>query len=81
MHATKENTMYRTSHSIRFLSAAAAAVFGLGLVATAGGALRVERVPTIFEPLQVIHLEPVVIKPQPASQLSAACEQAPKTAL
>ncbi len=38
--------MYRTSHSIRILSAALAAVFGLGLVATAGGALREERAPT-----------------------------------
>ena len=72
--------MYRTSPSIRILSAAAAAVFGLGLVATAGGVLRVERAPT-GEALQVIHLEPVVIKRQPTSQLSAACEQAPKAAL
>ena len=73
--------MYRTSHSIRILSAAIAAVFGIGLVATAGGALRVERAPMAIEPLQVIHLDPVVIKLQPVSQLSAACEQAPKAAL
>ena len=73
--------MYRTAHSIRILSAALAAVFGLGLVATAGGALRQERAPTRGEPLQVIHLEPVVIKLSPTSQLSAACEQAPKAAL
>jgi hypothetical protein len=78
--ATKENTMYRTSHSIRILSAAVAVVFGLGLVAAAGGALRIQRAPT-GEPLQVIHLEPVVIKLHPNSQLSAACEQAPKAAL
>ena len=73
--------MYRTSHSIRILSAALAAVFGLGLVATAGGALRVERAPTTPEALQLIQLEPVVIKLRPTSQLSAACEQAPKAAL
>ena len=76
----KENTMYRTSPSIRILSAAVAAVFGLGLVAAAGGALRVQRAGTV-EPVQVIHLEPIVIKLQPTSQLSAACEQAPKAAL
>ncbi len=73
--------MYRTSHSIRILSAALAAVFGLGLVATAGGALHEERAMTRSEPLQVVHLEPVVIKLRPASQISAACEQAPKAAL
>ncbi len=73
--------MYRTSHSIRILSAAVAVVFGLGLVATAGGALRGERAPAAGEALQVIHLEPVVIKRQPTSQLSAACEQAPKATL
>ncbi len=58
--------MYRTSHSIRILSAALAAVFGLGLVATAGGALREERAPTKAEALQVMHLEPVVVKLHPA---------------
>ncbi len=73
--------MYRTSHSIRILSAALAAVFGLGLVATAGGALREERALPKAEALQVIHLEPVVIRLNPTSQLSAACEQAPKAAL
>jgi len=73
--------MYSTSHSIRILSAAVAAVFGLGLVATAGGALRVERAPTTFEAMRVIHLEPVVVKLHAASQMSAACEQAPKAAL
>jgi hypothetical protein len=73
--------MYRTSHSIRILSAALAAVFGLGLVATAGGALHDERVSTKGQPVQVIHLEPVVVKLHPTSQFSAACEQAPKAAL
>ena len=73
--------MYRTSHSIRILSAAFAAVFGLGLVATAGGALHEERPMTRADSLQVIHLEPVVIKLRPTSQISAACEQAPKAAL
>ena len=72
--------MYRTSHSIRILSAAVAVVFGLGLVATAGGALRIQRAAT-GERLQMIHLEPVVIKLHPNSQLSASCEQAPKAAL
>ena len=73
--------MYRTSHSIRFLSAALAAVFGLGLVATAGGALHEERPVTRAESLQVVHLEPVVIKLRPASQIAASCAQAPKAAL
>ena len=73
--------MHRTSHSIRILSAALAAVFGLGLVATAGGALHEERATTKVQPLQVIHLEPVVVRLHPTSQLSAACEQAPKAAL
>ena len=73
--------MYSTSHSIRILSAVVAALFGLGLVATAGGALRAERGPATLESLRVVHLEPVVVKLHPASQLSAACEQAPKAAL
>ena len=73
--------MYRTSHSIRILSAAFAAVFGLGLVATAGGALHEERVSTKVQPVQVLHLEPVVVRLHPTSQFSAACEQAPKAAL
>jgi hypothetical protein len=73
--------MYRTSLSTRILSAAVAAVFGLGLVATAGGALHEERASTKAQPLQVIHLEPVVVRMHPTSQFSAACEQAPKAAL
>ena len=73
--------MYRTSYSTRILSAAIAAVFGLGLVATAGGALHDERAVTKAESLRVVHLEPVVIKLRPTSQISAACEQAPKAAL
>lgn len=73
--------MYSTSHSIRILSAAVAAVFGLGLIATAGGALSGERAPATLGPLKVIHLDPVVVKLHQASQLSAACEQAPKAAL
>jgi hypothetical protein len=77
----KEHIMYGTSSSIRILGAAVAAVFGLGLVATAGGALRVERARTAGETLQVINLEPVVIKLKPNSQLSAACEHGPKAAL
>ena len=70
--------MYRTSHSIRILSAALAAVFGLGLVATAGGALREEPVLPKAETLQVVHLEPVVVQLHQPSHVSAACEQAPK---
>ncbi len=73
--------MYRTSHSIRILSAALAAVFGLGLVATAGGALRVERALPKVEPLQVIHMEPVIIRLHQPSQLAAPGAQAAKAAL
>jgi hypothetical protein len=70
--------MYRTSHSIRILSAALAAVFGLGLVATAGGALHEERMLPRAETLQVVHLEPVVVQLHQQPHVSAACEQAPK---
>jgi hypothetical protein len=73
--------MYRASHSIRILSAALAAVFGLGLVATAGGALREERALPKAEALQVVHLEPVVIRLHQPPHVAAACEQAPKAAL
>lgn len=73
--------MYRTSLSIRFISAALAAVFGLGLIATAGGALREDRAQPGAEALQVIHLEPVVVRLHQPPHFAAACEQAPKTAL
>jgi hypothetical protein len=73
--------MYRTSHSIRILSAALAAVFGLGLVATAGGALREERVLPKAETLQVMHLEPVVVQLHQPPHVAAACEQAPKASM
>ena len=73
--------MYRTSHSIRFVSAALAAVLGLGLVATAGGALRVERALPKVEPLQVIHMEPVVIRLHQPSQLAVPAVQNSKVAL
>ena len=73
--------MYRTSHAIRILSAALAAVFGLGLVATAGGALSEERAPSTITGLQLVKLEPVVITPHQTSKVAAACEQGPKTAL
>ncbi len=73
--------MYRTSNQIRILSATLAAVFGLGLVATAGGALREDRAPSSIAGLQLVKLEPVVITPQRSSQVAAACEQAPKAAL
>ena len=73
--------MYRTSHSIRILSAALAAVFGLGLVATAGGALREERVLPKAETLQGVNLEPVIIRPHQPPHVAAACEQAPKASM
>ena len=72
--------MYRTSHSIRILSAAGAAVLGLGLVATAGGALHEERTLPRAETLQVVYLDPVVVRPQ-QPQVAASCEQTQKTAL
>lgn len=72
--------MYRTSHTIRILSAPLAVVFGLGLVATAGGALREDGVlPTAS--MQLVKLEPVIITPQGATNMAAACAQAPKAAL
>ena len=73
--------MYRTSPSIRILSAALAAVFGLGLVATAGGALHEERVPSKTEAPQVVHLEPVVVSPHQPPHVVAGCEQAPKASM
>jgi len=73
--------MYRTSHSIRILSAAFAAVFGLGLVATAGGALSEERGLPKAETLQVVHLQPVVVRLHQPPQVAAACEQAPKASM
>lgn len=73
--------MYRTSHSIRFLSAALAAVFGLGLVATAGGALHGERALPEAEPAQVIHMERVVIRLHQPSQLAVPAVQELKAAL
>lgn len=73
--------MYRTSHSIRILSAALAAVFGLGLVATAGGALHEERALPKAEALRVVHLEPVVIRLHQSPHVATGCEQAPKATL
>jgi hypothetical protein len=73
--------MYRTSHQIRILSAALAAVFGLGLVATAGGALSEEHVLPTTAGLQLLRLEPVVIAPNQTAPIAAACEQRPKAAL
>jgi hypothetical protein len=73
--------MYRASPSIRILSAVLAAVFGLGLVATAGGALRAERVLPTAEAVQMVRLEPVVIRLHQSPHVAAACEQAPKASL
>lgn len=72
--------MYRTSQSIRILSAALAAVLGLGLVATAGGALREQRSFPKAESLKV-HLEPVTVRLHKQPHVAAACEQTPKAAL
>ena len=73
--------MYRTSHLIRFASAAVAVVFGLGLVATAGGALHEERALPKVEPLPVIHMEPVVIRLHKPAQLDVPAFQESKAAL
>ncbi|HVE88758.1 MAG TPA: hypothetical protein VNA44_03585 [Burkholderiaceae bacterium] len=73
--------MYSTSHSIRILSAALAAVFGLGLVATAGGALHEKRSLTRAEALQVIHMEPVIVRLHQPSQLAVPTVQEAKAAL
>ncbi len=72
--------MYRTSQ-IRILSAALAAVFGLGLVATAGGALSEDRAPSRAAGLQLVKLEPVLVKPHQLPSMAASCEQTPKAAL
>ncbi len=73
--------MYRTSHSIRILSAALAAVFGLGLVAAAGGALHEERALPKAEPLPVIHMEPVIVRLHQPSQLAVPAVHESKAAL
>ena len=71
--------MYRTSHSIRMFSAALAVVFGLGLVATAGGALRDNGTSPVAH-MQLVKLDAVIIRPQ-GTHIAAACEQGPKAAL
>lgn len=74
--------MYRTSQAARILSAALAAVLGLGLVATAGGALSERRSSPRAESLRVMHLEPVIVRLHKQPQVAAAaCDQAPKAAL
>lgn len=73
--------MYRTSRSIRILSAALAAVLGLGFIATAGGVLREQRVFPKAESLRVVHLEPVTVRLHKQPDVAAACEQAPKATL
>lgn len=73
--------MYRTSNQIRILSAALAAIFGLGLVATAGGALRADRAAPSAASLQLVKLDPVVITPHPPARIAAACDQPQKAAL
>jgi len=72
--------MYRTPHSIRFSSALLAAFFGLGLVATAGGALRAEQPRTGAE-MRLVKLDAVVITASEPMSFAAACDSARKTAL
>ncbi|MDQ3189520.1 MAG: hypothetical protein M3Q28_11555 [Pseudomonadota bacterium] len=73
--------MYRTSHQTRILSAALAAVFGFGLVATAGGALRDDRSPTNAVPLTRVQMEPIVIRLHQPARVATACDQPAKSAL
>jgi hypothetical protein len=70
--------MYSTSHSIRITSAALAVVFGLGLVATAGGALRED---AAWAAVQLVKLDAVVITPDGTKSTASACESTPKAAL
>lgn len=72
--------MYRTPHSIRFSSAVLAAFFGLGLVATAGGALRTEQ-PRAGAEMQLVKLDAVVIRANEPVGFAAACESVRKAAL
>jgi hypothetical protein len=72
--------MYRTSHHVRIFSAALAAVVGIGLVATAGGALSEERRPSSTG-LQLVRLDPVVVTQHSSAQIAAGCSEAPKVAM
>ena len=72
--------MYRTSHPVRLFSAALAAVIGLGLVATAGGALSEEHAQRTAH-LQLIKLDPVVVTLHPAARIASQCSDAPKVAM
>jgi hypothetical protein len=72
--------MYRTSHHIRILSAALAVVVGIGLVATAGGALSEERKPSSAG-LQLVRLDPVVVTQHSPARIAAGCTEAPKVAM
>ncbi|MGH6612058.1 MAG: hypothetical protein ACRECQ_17585 [Burkholderiaceae bacterium] len=72
--------MYRTSHQTRILSAALAAMFGLGIVATAGGALSEARASSAAN-LQLVKLEPVIVELKQSSKVAASCADAPKAAL
>ena len=71
--------MYRTSHHVRIVSAAFAAVVGLGLVATAGGALSEERAPIVSK-LQLVKLDPVVVRLH-APRVAEGCSDSQKAAL
>ncbi|MEP6609328.1 MAG: hypothetical protein ABJA83_11685 [Burkholderiaceae bacterium] len=71
--------MYSTSNAIRISSAALAAIFGLGLVATAGGALHEERV-TPAE-MRLVKLGAVVVTPDASPRVAASCAQASKSTL
>jgi hypothetical protein len=73
--------MYRTSHPVRIFSAALAAVVGIGLVATAGGALSEER-PSHRDPaLQLVKLEPVIVTLHPSPRVASGCSETPKVAM
>lgn len=69
--------MYRTSHHVRILSAALAAVVGIGLVATAGGALSQPSGTS----LQLVRLDTVVVTQHSSARIAAGCGEAPKAAL
>ncbi len=73
--------MYRTPHQVRLFSAAIAAVVGLGLVATAGGALSEERAPLAATKLDLVKLDPVVITLHASPRVASGCSDSPKAAL
>ena len=73
--------MYRTSHPVRIFSAALAAVVGIGLVATAGGALSEERSSQKDSSLQLVKLDPVIVTLHQSPRVASGCSDAPKVAM